>query len=198
MNLAYKIAKSAIVLGVLVLGASLFVAPAQQPANLNGPRFLADGRLERPRNYREWTWLSSGLGMSYSQGQANPNFDNVFVTPEAYRAFIKTGRWPDHTMFALEVRASQSKGSINQQGHYQGALAGIEVEVKDERRFPGKWAFFDFHDLPEAAAPIPQSVNCYSCHSRNGAVDNTFVQFYPTLAEVAKQKGTFRESATER
>ena len=29
------------------------------------PRFLAHNELERPDNYREWVWLSSGLGMTY-------------------------------------------------------------------------------------------------------------------------------------
>src|SRR5947209_5496918 len=28
---------------------------------------------------------------------------------------------------------------------------------------------------------------CYACHRNNTAVDNTFVQFYPTLFEVAKR-----------
>ena len=95
-------------------------------------------------------------------------------------------------MFVLEVRASESHGSINQQGHYQGARLAMEVEVKDARRFPGKWAFFAFPGANDSAAPIPTTASCYSCHAQNGAVDNTFVQFYPTLLEVARQKGTLR------
>jgi hypothetical protein len=169
-------------------------APPAPP--VAGPHFLSDGRLERPADYREWVWLSSGLGMSYSSAQteANPMFDNVFVAPAAYRAFLQTGQWPDQTMFVLEVRASQNKGSINQGGHYQGSLMAIEAEVKDERRFPGKWAFFGFRTGADPAAAFPKSESCYSCHAQNGAVDNTFVQFYPTLLEVAKQKGTLTKS----
>jgi hypothetical protein len=163
----------------------------------NAPIFSANNELLRPGNYREWVWLSSGLGMSYgplaqSTGRANPPFDNVFVTPEAYRAFLQTGTWPDKTMFVLELRASLTKGSINQQGHFQGDLIGFEVEVKDEARFPGKWAFFDFRGPAASAKALPESATCYSCHAQNGAVDNTFVQFYPTLLEVAKQKGTLK------
>ena len=37
---------------------------------------------------------------------------------------------------------------------------------------------------------IPTNMDCYSCHSSHGAVDTTFVQFYPTLLDIAKQKGT--------
>src|SRR5690242_2210132 len=121
-----------IVIGVAV---QLTGQPSAPP---EAPRFTGD-RLQRPANYREWVWLSSGLGMAYgpaasSNPNADPPFDNVFVTPAAYRSFLKTGLWPDQTIFVLEVRASQGKGSINQQGHYQGALRAMEVEVKDERR----------------------------------------------------------------
>jgi hypothetical protein len=36
----------------------------------------------------------------------------------------------------------------------------------------------------------PLTEDCYSCHAEHGAVDTTFVQFYPTLKPIAKQKGT--------
>jgi hypothetical protein len=39
---------------------------------------------------------------------------------------------------------------------------------------------------------MPDTAGCQACHSANGAVDNTFVQFYPTLAPIAKSKGTFK------
>ena len=176
------------------VAASLAVRMGAQTAPpAAGPHFTIDGRLQRPTNYREWIWLSSGLGMSYgpaSRANADPRFDNVFVTPAAYRSFLQTGTWPDRTLFVLEVRASESHGSINRDGHYQGARVGMEAEVKDERRFPGKWAFFDFRGPADSAAPLPSSAPCYSCHAQNGAVDNTFVQFYPTLLEIARQKGT--------
>jgi hypothetical protein len=37
---------------------------------------------------------------------------------------------------------------------------------------------------------IPTTADCYSCHAAHGAVDTTFVQFYPTLLPIAKSKGT--------
>jgi hypothetical protein len=37
---------------------------------------------------------------------------------------------------------------------------------------------------------IPTTAGCYSCHSEHGAVNTTFVQFYPTLLPIAKLKGT--------
>jgi hypothetical protein len=171
---------------------------AQTQSKSNDPVFLTNNQLVRPANYREWIWLSSGLGMSYgpaaqSTGAADPRFDNVFVTPEAYRSFLKTGRWPNKTMFVLEFRSSHTHGSINKDGHFQGDLIGIEAEVKDESRFPEKWGFFPFRASEQSAKPAPAATtDCQSCHSQNGAVDNTFVQFYPTLLDVAKQKGTLK------
>src|SRR6516165_10625199 len=86
-----------------------FCLAAQQPAS-NEPQYTKDGQLVRPDNYREWIYLSSGLGMTYGvvESVANPvqRFDNVFVTPQAYKAFLQTGAWPDKTMFALEVCSS--------------------------------------------------------------------------------------------
>ena len=66
----------------------------------------------------------------------------------------------------------------------------LEVHVKDEKRFPGKWAFFAFDDA-KPATMIPTTASCYSCHADHAAVDTTFVQFYPTLLPIAKVKGTF-------
>src|ERR1700693_6089504 len=69
--------------------------------------YLPDGMLRYPANYREWIFLSSGLDMSYSEKSAVPGhsmFDNVFVNPEAYREFVRTGTWPDHTILAMETR----------------------------------------------------------------------------------------------
>jgi hypothetical protein len=153
--------------------------------------------MTRPDNYHEWVWLSSGFGMAYGPGtqQENPDppFDNVFVNPAAYRAFLKTGSWPDKTVMVLEVRSSQQKGSINQHGHFQGDGVRVEVHVKDEKRFPEKkWAFFLFGESAKSVAPAAATTSCFTCHEKSGAVDTTFVQFYPVLRGVAKQKGTLK------
>src|SRR5205809_2552145 len=159
-----------LILSIAILIVLGLVLPAQTQSKTNGPVFLADNQLVRPANYREWIWLSSGLGMSYgpaaqSSGAADPRFDNVFVTPEAYRSFLKTGRWPNKTTFVLEFRSSHTHGSINKDGHFQGDLIGIEAEVKDESRFPEKWGFFPFRGSERSAKPAsPATTDCQSCH----------------------------------
>lgn len=180
----------------LVLG---FVALAwivcAQPSG--APRYSKDGKLLLPADYREWIFLSSGIGMRYStDGAASPNppFDNVFVNPEAYRAFLKTGTWPDKTVLVLEVRLSASQVSINKDGRVQTTAGGVaEAHVKDASR--GGWAFYEFPRGAKQGDLLPKDRDCYSCHAKNGAVDTTFVQFYPTLIDPAKAKGTFHQGA---
>jgi hypothetical protein len=166
--------------------------PALAAANA-GPAYAQNGDLLPPANYREWIYLTSGIDMSYSpkaEMADHSMFDNVFVNPEAYHSFLATGTWPDKTVMVLEVREARSKGSINHGGHFQAVgVMDMEVHVKDEARFPGKWAFFSF-DPGKNGTLIPQGAPCYTCHQAHAAVDTTFVQFYPTLLPVAHDKGT--------
>ena len=163
----------------------------------SAPEYTGDGQLKVPEHYREWIYLTSGFDMSYNPGMQMADhhmFDNVFVNPEAYKAFLETGTWPDKTMLVLEVRGAEGKGSINQKGNYQGTdRMGLEVHVKDETRFPDKWAFFGFDDA-KTAKMVPLEASCYSCHAAHAAVDRTFVQFYPTLMPIAQSKGTLSDA----
>jgi hypothetical protein len=157
------------------------------------PTYTEDSRLLFPANYREWVYLTSGIDMGYSpnaMGMDHSMFDNVFVNPDAYKAFLQTGTWPDKTMLVLEVRVAGSNASINKSGHYQTSdTMGREVHVKDESRFAGSWAFFGF-ETDSPSKQVPKEASCYSCHEQHAAVDTTFVQFYPTLIELAEKKGT--------
>jgi hypothetical protein len=183
----------------LMLATLTFTAAFAQynAAQSSTAQYTSDAKLQLPENYREWVYLSTGFDMSYSPDamqMGHHMFDNVFVNPEAYKKFIETGTWPDKTVFVLEVRGAVDKGSINQKGNYQSTeVMGREVHIKDEARFPGKWAFFGFGDA-KAGKMIPTSADCYSCHAAHGAVDTTFVQFYPTLLPIAKNKGTLSAS----
>ena len=172
--------------------AALHSTRVAQAASVNAPAYTPTGEMLPPTHYREWIYLTSGLGMSYNPKPADMvMFDNVFVNPEAYRSFLATGTWPDKTVLVLETREARGKGSINQHGHYQGTgIMGFEVHVKDEARFPNQWAFFDFDTPTSKGTLIPQGAPCYSCHAAHGAVNTTFVQFYPTLLPIAQEKHT--------
>jgi hypothetical protein len=193
-----------IVLGLVAFGATTRVprAPAAsaQAATATGElAYTADGKVVFPKDYRSWVYLTTGLAMSYSprtQPNGQPFFDNVFVTPAAYRTFVDTGHWPDKTMFVIEVRASRDKGSINKSGRFQGEIAGYDVELRDDARYPDeqwKWMAFNAPGHDGAVAPVqafPKTAACFQCHNTNAAVDKSFVQFYPTLLPIARAKGT--------
>lgn len=175
----------------LLLGAAqLRSADASDPK----PAYAGD-KLVRPEGYREWIYLSTGLGMNYNASMGGPElFTNVFVVPWAYREFVATGKWPEKSMFVVEDRAAQTKGSMNKTGHFQTDLEGIAVEVKDSSRFPNKWAYFGFGPGTKTAEVNPKQ-NCWQCHEDHAAVEHTFVQFYPTLKPIAQKFGTYRREA---
>ena len=187
---------TACLLSLALLSISVWLLAQDKPTAVNNstmPVYTADGRLVFPANYREWIYLTTGMDMDYNPDPSmagHSMFDNVFVNPEAYKAFVATGTWPDKTMLVLEGRMAASKGSINKAGHYQSAsVMAQSIHIKDKSRFPGGWAFFGF-DEGKPAKQIPTKAECYSCHEQHAAVDTTFVQFYPTLLEIAKKKGT--------
>jgi hypothetical protein len=189
----------ALTLAGLLAGAVSLRAIHAQPARPATPlaaQFTPDGKLVRPAGYRRWVYVSSGFGMSYNPdagGNGAPAFTNVFVAPAAYDFFKVNGTWPDKTMFVLEIYGSTSHGSINQKGSYQESLVGLDAEVKDESRFPDKWAYFGFNSGAKTASAITPSKNdCWNCHEQNAAVEHSFVQFYPELLKVARAKGTLK------
>ena len=149
-------------------------------------------RMAVPDDYRQWVFLTSSLDLNYSTAAAPSHhmLDNVFVNPEAYKAFLKTGTWPDKTILVKENRMAESAGTLSKSGQFQTGVMDLEIHVKDEARFPGKWAFFVSSDGKAAGTLMPQSASCYSCHRDHAAVDTTFVQFYPIMLGIAKDKGT--------
>jgi hypothetical protein len=197
-----------------IVGAYMTVAvwaggasPAAQPGQAgqtaaDGPRYVSGTNLVRPDNYREWIFLGSGIDMTYQPPDSRPgarqSFSNVFVNPPAYRHFMRTGTWPDGSIFILEIRSAGSDGAINNNttARYQTGFLALEAEVKDSR-FPDGWAFFDFGNakaLRDTSEPLAgeRVARCIECHTQHTAVERTFVQFYPTLLEVARKMGTVK------
>ena len=183
--------------GILLFASASLLSIGGRQSSSAQPQYTRTGNLIRPHNYREWIYLSSGFGMEYGNaGRGAKMFTNVFVTPAAYRQFVATGKWPERTMFVLEEREAASKGSINKSGNYQTDLAGLAASVKDGARFSGGWAYFSFSQGEEASAAKPRSA-CWECHNSHGAVDNTFVQFYPTLRTVAQTFGVYNNAKAQ-
>ncbi len=175
---------------------ALFLLPALKPVET--PTYTPDAKLNYPTDYRQWVFLTSGFDMSYAASQLPPDhsmFDNVFVNPSAYQAFVQTGTWPQGTTFVLESRMATQGVSINKRGRTQSEVMGLEVHIKDATKAPGDgWSFYSFDDGPQPAQRIPQTASCYTCHQQHAAVDTTFVQFYPTLLPTAQAKKTLSKA----
>jgi len=58
---------------VMCLG---FMQAAAPESDSGKPEYTTDNQLLPPKNFREWIFLSSGLGMSYSVG----SMDHVMFT----------------------------------------------------------------------------------------------------------------------
>ena len=64
------------------LAAAALAASSHADAPAEAPRYTADGKLELPKDYRTWVYLSTGMDMSYVEGPGGPGMhmlDNVFV-----------------------------------------------------------------------------------------------------------------------
>src|SRR5215831_15971068 len=167
---------------------TILLVAARQNQQTVAPAFEGKTTLLRPANYREWVFVGSSLGLSYAQGSSSTNemYHNVYIKPEAYREFARTGKFPEGTVLAMEMASADTKREPGLQGSYEKEFVGLEVSVKDSSRFEGGWAYFNFSDgmgssYKAKAEPFPASAGCVSCHKQNAETDNVFTQFYPVL-----------------
>ena len=152
------------------LVADFLICFAMLSSHAQAPSSTApNGKMLMPKDYREWIFLSSGLGMTYTPSSTpNPESqfpDNVFVNPEAYQSYLKNGTWPDKTVLVLGVRASDSKVSINKDGRVRANVVGVEAHVKDAAH--GGWAFYSFGDGTQQVGTLLPKTATYITHAMN-------------------------------
>jgi len=155
-----------------------------------GPQFEGKTTLIRPTGYREWVFVGSSLGLRYvtnhleESAQQPELYHNVYINPQAYREYSKTGQFPEGTMMVLELASAEKKNEPGLQGSYQREYVALEAAVKQSDRFEERWAYFSFDGKdgkPLAKAqPFPRE-ECWSCHHQKAATDHVFTQFYPVL-----------------
>jgi hypothetical protein len=158
--------------------------------------FASDGKLKLPEGYRRWVFVGAPLTPNgLNDGKAGfPEFHHVYVEARNLDAYQKTGAFPEGTVIVKEltlvlkpVFPDGSRKEPSGRGFFNGEFNGIDVTVKDRKRFPNTngWGFFTFghHALPYAATAAESSkAECAGCHMANVAkTDMTWVQFYPLL-----------------
>ncbi len=181
---------------ILVLGCSLLTAQAQSMAVVTAS-FNDDGSVKQPVGWRKWVFVGAPLTPNALNGgnAPFPEYHNVYVEPSAFDAYEKTGKWPEGTQIAKELTTIYqnnnddvgSSAEVSGRGFQQGEFSGLELTIKDSKRFPdmaGGWAYFSFGHKPqpyEASAKAFPEESCNACHAANAADDFVFTQFYPVL-----------------
>ncbi len=183
------------------------------PAGMAVPEYNERGALLRPEGFERWMVVGTSIGLSYSDSDAKDSddpgqFHNVYMQPEAFDHYVRTGEFPEQTIFVVTNNPSTStkgKDSLNRTGYFAAPSTGLEVAVRDTKRFPDVWAYFLFHDAEsprsvETPSPKTESARsrpaesaypraaCYDCHAEHGAVDNVFTQFYSVLTQAREQR----------
>jgi hypothetical protein len=158
--------------------------------------FDSDGKLKLPTGYRRWIFVGAPLTPNgLNNGKAGfPEYHHVYVEEKNVDAYLKTESFPEGTVFVKELTRvldptfpDGSRTEPSGRGYFNGEFNGIDVTVKDSKRFAktNGWGFFTFghHPLPYAksATESPAS-ECAGCHVAYVAkTDMTWVQFYPLL-----------------
>ena len=177
--------------------------------------FDSDGKMKTPTGYRAWVFVGAPLtpeGLNNGKYNCNadgtnctksnfPEYHHVYIERQNVDAYLKTGSFPEGTVIVKELTRvlnptfpDSSRTEPSGRGYFNGAYNGIDVTVKDSKRFAqtNGWGFFTFghHPLPyaETAAESPVT-ECAGCHIANVAkTDMTWVQFYPILRDKDPQQ----------
>jgi len=175
----------------IILALSIMLAMANPV--FSEPDYTEDGELKLPKGYEFWVFVGTNLGLGYlSEPAAKPaTFHNVYMETEAYKAFMKTGEFPDPTQFLFEIYSTHNRvadGEVNE-GVFNDKLLGLEVAIKDSKR-PTRpdskeiWAYYHFgieDKKPVASATAFPDTRCWACHDKHAGYDNVWVQLYPRL-----------------
>ncbi len=158
---------------------------------------IKDGQLERPTGYREWVYVGTPVTPNdMNDGKAAfPEHHNVYIDPDSWAHWKKTGEFRDGTILMKELVNVGSKAAVSGNGYFQGEFIGLEATIKSKKHFPdqpGNWAYYSFttpdHKTLTSSAKAFPPESCNACHSVSAADDFVFTQYYPVL-RAGKGKG---------
>jgi hypothetical protein len=182
----------AVLVGIAGLSYVLAASAAPPGGTTAAVEFTPDGKLKRPVDYREWVYVGTPLTPNdLNDGEASfPEFHSVYMDPESFAHYEKTGEFRDGTVMIKELITVGSKEATSGKGYFMGDFRGLEASIKDSKRFkdePGSWAYFSFgHKYPlKAEATKQAAASCNACHETSAAKDDVFTQYYPVLRAAA-------------
>ncbi len=171
--------------------AFVFVLGMASTVMADGDKYfdIDDGVLERPEGYREWIYVGTPLTPNdMNDGKAAfPEFHNVYIAPNSWQHYLKTGEFEEGTILVKELVSVGSKQAVSGKGYFMGDFIGLEATIKSKKHFPkepGNWAYFSFTNpdgpLKGTAEAFP-TASCNACHQGAAAQDFVFTQYYPVL-----------------
>ena len=181
-----------------LVAAALLSACGASAADVNRAEFTSEGAVKVPTDWREWIFIGTPLTPNELNGgeAAFPEFHNVYIEPSAYEYLQKHGEFAEGTQIAKELVLIRDNNNdpetgatfeVSGQGYFQGEFAGLELSVKDTKRYPdepGGWVYFSFGHKAEpyekTAEAFPTEA-CNTCHETSAETDFVFTQFYPVL-----------------
>src|ERR1700747_412848 len=179
-------------LSYALTGVAVPRAAAEDKAKAAPVEFTADGKLKQPVGYRKWVYVGEVITPNdMNDGEASfPEFHAVYMDPESFAHYEKTGKFRDGTVLIKELSSVGSKKAPSGKGYFQGELTGLEAAIKDSKQFkdePGNWAYFSFgHKYPLKKEASKNSVAaCNQCHQDNAKTDWVFSRYYPVLRAAA-------------
>src|SRR5262245_5560348 len=110
-------------LSYLLTGAAVPPAAAEDKARKAAPvEFTADGKLKRPVGYRKWVYVGEVVTPNdLNDGEASfPEFHSVYMDPESFAHYEKTGKYRDGTVLIKELSSVGSKKAPSGNGNFQG------------------------------------------------------------------------------
>ncbi|MGE0643594.1 MAG: cytochrome P460 family protein [Nitrospira sp.] len=157
--------------------------------------YTPEGKMKRPLfSFRKWVYVGTPLTPNdLNDGKANfPEFHNVYMDPDSFAHLEKTGEYRDGTVIVKELVSVGEKEAASGNGHFQGDFIGLEVSVKDAKRYPtepGNWGYYSFgHSYPlKEQSAKNKTDECNGCHQRH-AINFVFSQYYPVLRAVTPGK----------
>lgn len=185
---------------VLVAGMVSVSWPLKAQDGAYTPQFTDDKQLKMPEGkiWREWPFVGSLVTPNALNDGAAPFPEHhvVYIDPESWEHYKKTGEFRDGTVLAKEltlVRAPDgankngSTDEVSGTGYFMGEYSGFEITIKSKKLYPdepGNWAYYSFGHQPEpynTSAMKQPAEACNACHEASAAEGFVFTQFYPVL-----------------
>jgi len=160
--------------------------------------FNEQGQAALPKGYRSWVHAYTaweGITTTILDGTVTktPEFHSVYVEPNTYRTFMRTGKWPEGSLMVKEFSTTSidPENCGTPPAHvckfstsnviFPHGQTGIGLMLKDSKRYPkepGGWVYFSFgHKAPpyEPFSPVRPRAQCAQCHIDHVGPKNDYV-----------------------